>query len=67
MLTIITGVTITENLTRSRYELYKNAMSKFGKTNVWTLEGRVMINIDGKKHSVTSCDQLLALRTVDGP
>ena len=57
-----TGIRITENLTRIRYELYKQALQKFGKNNVWTMEGRVVIKLDGgNKKSLTSFEELEAL------
>ena len=53
-----TGITITENLTRLRYDLYKKALLKFGKGNVWTTEGRIMVKIDGEKKSFTTLEEL---------
>ena len=35
------GVVITENLTKKRYELYKQCKEKFGNHNVTTLDGRI--------------------------
>ena len=35
------GVSITENLSPERYDLYKKCMTKFDKENVWTLDGRI--------------------------
>ena len=36
-----TGISITENLSPERYELYKKCMNSFGKENCWTLDGRI--------------------------
>ena len=35
------GVSITENLSPERYDLYQKCMTKFEKENVWTLDGRI--------------------------
>ena len=35
------GVSITENLTKERYDLYKKCGDLFGKENCWTLDGRI--------------------------
>ena len=56
-----TGITITENLTRFRYDLYKKALLKFGKGNVWTMEGRIMVKIDGNKKSITTLNEFESL------
>ena len=36
-----TGISITENLTKKRYEFYKKCKDKFGMQNVTTLDGRI--------------------------
>ena len=36
-----TGISVTENLSPERYELYKKCMNSFGKENCWTLDGRI--------------------------
>ena len=55
------GITITENLTRTRLKLYKDASEKFGRGNVWTLEGRITVKIGNIKHMVTTNDDLRTL------
>ena len=40
------GISISESLTKKRYALYKLALSKFGRGNVWTTEGRITTKID---------------------
>ena len=60
-----TGVTVTENLTRTRYDLYKQALEKFGKTNVWTIEGRIVIKVDNTKHYVTTHDEFSSVISTD--
>ena len=49
---------ITENLTSSRYKVYKAAMEKFGKANVWTKEGRIIMKLNNKVHSFTTMDEV---------
>ena len=55
------GITITENLTRLRYEVYKQAILKFGKNNVWSMEGRIFVKIDNEKKSLTTLQELESL------
>ena len=43
-----TGISITENLTKKRYTLYKHAVAKYGIGKIWTIEGRVTTKIDNK-------------------
>lgn len=51
------GITIREDLTTVRHNLLKEAISKFGLTNVWTLDGVIIVNLEGSKRRVTrSCD-----------
>ena len=41
------NVTITGNLTKVRYALYKAAIVKFGRGNVWTSEDRIPTKVNG--------------------
>lgn len=43
---------ITENLTEHRLRVLKDAQTKYGKTNVWSTEGRLTANHGGKKFPV---------------
>ena len=60
-----TGISVTENLTRTRYELYRAASVKFSKENVWTSEGRIIVKVGSQKHSVTTHDELHKLHAPD--
>ena len=42
------GISISENLTKKPYTLYQLAISKSGRGNVWTIEGRVKTKINNK-------------------
>ena len=42
------NVLISENLTKSRYLLYKECIVKLGKGNVWTNEGRITTRINNR-------------------
>lgn len=51
------GVTLREDLTAMRHNILKEAITKFGLNNVWTLDGTIIVNIGGTKRRVTrSCD-----------
>ena len=39
-------VSISENLTKRRYEIYKAAMNKYGLGKVWTNEGRITTEVN---------------------
>ena len=60
-----TGITITENLTRTRYDIYRSAIAKFSKENVWTSDGRIIVKVGGQKHSVTTKGELGKLLSSD--
>ena len=55
------GIIITENFTRVRFEVYKRALAKFSNGNVWTSQGRIIIKIGETKHSLASLDELESL------
>ena len=48
------GISISENLTKRRYALYKNAINKFGFGNVWTVEGRIKTKINKRTVVISS-------------
>ena len=41
-----TRIGITENLTKSRYALYRKCIDKFGLKKVWTFDNRVNCIVD---------------------
>lgn len=55
------NIVITENLTRTRYELFKNCAVKLGKNNVWTNEGRIMSMVNGHFTIISSIEELNSL------
>lgn len=44
-----TGIVIREDLCRGRNMVLKAAIEKYGSVNVWTLDGRIIINENGGK------------------
>ena len=53
-----TNVSITENLTKRRMELYKLASLKLGRGNVWTIEGRITTKVNNKTVIIMSAADL---------
>ena len=51
---------VTENLTATRYELLKKCLVKLGKgnINVWCIDGRITIKIDGSYVVINSASEL---------
>ena len=44
-----TGKMITESLTATRVARLRRAISRYESKNVWTMDGEIFVNIDGKK------------------
>ena len=42
------GIVISENLTQNRYKIHQAAIAKFDRKTVWTSDGRVFSEINGK-------------------
>ena len=40
---------ITESLTRTRMGRLRRAMDRYGKTNVWTMDGEIWVMLNGRK------------------
>ena len=53
-----TNTLITESLTSYRYDLFKKAEIKYGKKQVWTVEGKVMTKIDDRYTTINSLEDL---------
>ena len=53
------NVSITENLTKSRYLLYQASMKRYGKGKIWTIEGRVTTKVNEKYVVINNMDDLL--------
>ena len=52
------STSISENLTKKRYELYKSAMNKFGKGKVWSSDGRIMTKVNDRYLIINSVKDL---------
>ena len=53
-----TGVTVREDLTKSRYNVLQEAIKKHGYQNVWTMDGAIIVKSGDTKRRVTSLAQL---------
>ena len=49
-----TGIGISEDLTKTRYGLNINAVKKYGRKFVWTLDGKIYVKFRGKKYTIVS-------------
>ena len=47
-------ISITESLTSVRYKLYQDAITKLGRANVWTNEGRLITKLGDEYITITS-------------
>ena len=52
------NIIITENLTKKRYDLYREAMTKLGKGNVWTSDGKILSKSGNSIIVISSPDDL---------
>ena len=52
------AVSISENLTQTRYHLLNAAKAKFGRENVWSSDGRIMTKLDNEYKVINSLDDL---------
>lgn len=59
-----TGIRITEDLTFARSQLLRKAVAKWGVRNVWTIDGKIFMKINGKVHVIESASQLEQLLVV---
>ena len=55
------NISISENLTHTRYVLLKAASEKLGRGNVWSSDGRIMSKINDRYVNITSLDVLDSL------
>ena len=53
------NISISENLTKIRYNLLKLATEKYGKGSTWSDEGRVIAKIDGEVIVITCEDDMI--------
>lgn len=56
-----TKIFITESLTKHRLQLYKMTKEKFGIRNVWTSDGRIVINVNNRKYFVSHKSELTSV------
>ena len=49
-----TDISITKNLTKKRMELYKLAIAKYGRGEVWILDCRVKIKLNDKYNIIST-------------
>ena len=54
-------MSIMENLTRRRVSLLKEVKEKVGFKNSWSLDGKIVTLLKGKKHIITSREDLSKL------
>ena len=52
---------ISENLTKTRYELLKAAIIKFDKGNVWSSDGRITTKINNSYVVINTVSELESL------
>ena len=53
------GVTIREDLTSARLDLYKQVVQKFSFKNVWSADGRILFRADNEVRSVATVKEFL--------
>ena len=51
-------VSLLENLTKQRYEIYKAAVTKYGRDKVWTNEGRTLTKVNNTLLVINSLHDL---------
>lgn len=60
------GIGVAEDLTFTRYLLYKKVMDKFGYKNVWLFDGNINVKLGDSKHifrNLTDFDKFLATKS----
>lgn len=58
-----TGISIREDLTKYRLSLLQDAIKKFGVANVWSSDGRILINKNNRRSIITTQDELDKIST----
>lgn len=56
-----TGISIVEDLTKKKYQLFKRTSDHFGFRNVWTTDGVIKIKAKDKIHSIRNDEDLKEL------
>lgn len=57
------GITVREDLTKERVKLLKLAVDRYGRKNVWTLDGRIRWSENGKTFSATKAEHFKMMET----
>ena len=52
------SISISENLTQTRYQLLNAAKDKLGRLNVWSSDGRIISKVDGQFTTISSMEVL---------
>lgn len=52
---------INEALTKRRYDIFKSALSQFGKGKVWTRSGNIYVKVNQIKHNIVSIEDMQKL------
>lgn len=52
------GITVREDLTQIRYKLLKDCITKFGVTNVWTIDGAIHVKNGDTKRIITRASDM---------
>lgn len=52
------GVTIREDLTKTRYNVLQAAINKYGFQSVWTMDGAIIIKVGDTKRRITSLSEV---------
>jgi len=55
-----TSLVVREDLTKSKSDIYKGAVSKFGRKNVWTINSNIYASIQGAKILLSSVEDVNA-------
>lgn len=53
-----TQIIITEDLTKLKHEVLKDAVAKLGKKNVWCMNGKILYRNGNVKHSIRSMEDI---------
>lgn len=60
-----TGIIIHEDLTPTRYNLWKKSISAFGLKNVWTVDGTIYASLDNKNIIVRTSEDISLTKAIN--
>lgn len=55
------GLVMVEELSRINNDIFRQAKEKFGMKNVWSRDGRIFVNLNGKIHIIGSTEEMKTL------